>query len=68
MRAKQIKCQDKDLEKAINRIKQIQKQNKEYFNKYHVLQDKALQRGEIVLLYNTKKSFNILNQIKLQWQ
>ena len=68
MRARQIERRDKDLEEAVNRIERIRKQNKEYFDEHHVLRDEALQRGEIVLLHNTKKSFDMSNQIKLQWR
>ena len=59
--AHQIKRQDHDMEEAVEQLKRMHMENKDYFNSLHQICFELLKENDIVLLHNTVKDVDLLS-------
>ena len=66
MRARQIERRDEDIEEAVAHLRRMRLQGKEYFDQTKNIVRETPKKGDLVLLYDTKKekSHSIIKKLK----
>ena len=65
MRARQIQRRDEDLEEATYHLQRMRMEGKEDFDDSHRIRTKELEKGDLVLLHDTKRDAIMSTAIKL---
>ena len=60
VQAHQIERWDHDMEEAVEQLKRIYMENKDYFNSLHQICFKLLKKNNIILLHNIVKDADLL--------
>ena len=68
MRARQLKKKNENMTKTVDMMRQMRKQNKEFFNDYHEIQNKEIKKKYMIFLHNTQHEKNKNSQRKLNYK
>ena len=68
-RARQIERRDHDMEEAVERLKRMRMENKDYFDSLHQIRFEPLKENDMVLLHNTVKNADLSssNTLRFRW-
>jgi RNase H-like domain found in reverse transcriptase/Integrase zinc binding domain len=68
LRALQLRRRDEDVDEASLRLRRMREQAKEQFDETHIIREKELEVGNLVLLYNSRNKTNFSRKAKFSFR
>jgi hypothetical protein len=68
LRARQLQLRDEDMEEIVLRKQRFREEGKEAFDQRHRLRLKEIKKGDVVLVYHSKRAIDMSSDIKLSFR